>query len=67
MITGRTIVVVPVWMTAFCTCPDIVTAIDGAFFGGVWGGIVMVVVNVVAASTSSSSPEMVTGFTASSV
>ena len=54
VITGRTIVVVPVWMTAFCTCPDVVTAIgDDAFFGGVCGGIVMVVVSVVATSSSS--------------
>ena len=37
VITGRTMVVVPVWMTAFCTCPDVVTAIADAeaFFGGV--------------------------------
>ena len=70
VITGRTIVVEPVCMTAFCTCPEVARVIgdDDAtvFFGGVCcGGIVMVVVRVETAS--SSSPEIVTGFTASRV
>ena len=65
VITGRTMVVVPVWMTAFCTWwPEVVTA-TGTLFGAL-GGIVMVVVSVAAAS-SSSLPEMVTGFTARNV
>ena len=70
VITGRTIVVEPVCMTAFCTCPEVARVIgdDDAtvFFGGVCcGGIVMVVVRVETAP--SSSPEIVTGFTASRV